>query len=116
MAEIRGAEEPDTIVVVGAHYDSRSTMSTSPTQRAPGADDNGSGSSALLEFARIIQESGVVFRHTLRLCLFTGEEQGLVGSRALAARYAEAGEDVIGMFNTDMIGYKPPVRVDNLLD
>ena len=64
-------EDPDTIIVVGAHYDSRGTQNSSPTQRAPGADDNGSGSAALLEFARVIQESGTRFRHTLRLCLFT---------------------------------------------
>lgn len=108
VAEFRGLEDPDAIVVVGAHFDSRSTMNSSPTQRAPGADDNGSGSAAVLELARIIQESGATFRHTLRLCLFTGEEQGLIGSRALASRYAGAGENIIGMFNTDMIGYKPP--------
>ena len=71
VAELPGLEDPDTIIVVGAHYDSRGTQNSSPTQRAPGADDNGSGSAALLEFARVIQESGTRFRHTLRLCLFT---------------------------------------------
>jgi Zn-dependent M28 family amino/carboxypeptidase len=63
-----------------------------------GADDNGSGSASVLEFARVISESGATFAHTLRLCLFTGEEQGLIGSRALAAQYANEGLDVIAMF------------------
>lgn len=108
VAELRGVSDPSKIVVVGAHYDSRSTERTSPTQRAPGADDNGSGSAAIVEFARVISESGTKFEHTLRLCLFTGEEQGLVGSRALATRWAAENADIIAMFNADMIGYKQP--------
>eukprot|EP01065_Artemidia_motanka_P007995 TRINITY_DN139_c0_g2_i5.p2 TRINITY_DN139_c0_g2~~TRINITY_DN139_c0_g2_i5.p2 ORF type:complete len:445 (+),score=189.26 TRINITY_DN139_c0_g2_i5:57-1391(+) len=108
VAELKGTVEPEKIVVVGAHYDSRGTQSTSPTQRAPGADDNGSGSAAMLEFARIISESGARFKHTLQLMLFTGEEQGLIGSRAIAREYASAGVNVIAMFNADMIGYKRP--------
>eukprot|EP01043_Picozoa_sp_COSAG02_P054699 COSAG02_NODE_6233_length_3709_cov_65.198892_4_plen_346_part_00 len=107
IATRRGTEEPDEIVVVGAHFDSRGTMSTSPTQRAPGADDNASGSASVLEFARVIAETGASFRKTLKLCLFTGEEQGLIGSRALASQYAEDGENIIAMFNADMIGYAP---------
>jgi Zn-dependent M28 family amino/carboxypeptidase len=61
----------------------------------------------VLELARVIHETGATFRHTLKLCLFTGEEQGLVGSRALASQYAEEGVDVVAMFNADMIGYAP---------
>lgn len=106
-ATLRGTESPDTIVVVGAHFDSRGTQSTSPTQRAPGADDNGSGSASVLEFARVIHATGATFKHTLKLMLFTGEEQGLIGSRAIAAQMAEDGENVIAMFNADMIGYAP---------
>ena len=108
IAELRGTETPERVVVVGAHYDSRGTQSASPTQRAPGADDNGSGSAALIELARIISESGTRFRHTLRLCLFTGEEPGLIGSRALASQYAAEGQEIIAMFNADMIGWKRP--------
>jgi len=107
VATLRGTVAPDSVVVVGAHYDSRGTQNSSPTQRAPGADDNGSGSASVLELARVIHETGATFRHTLKLCLFTGEEQGLVGSRALASQYAEEGVDVVAMFNADMIGYAP---------
>lgn len=105
IARLPGTENPDDVIVMGAHFDSRGTQSTSPSQRAPGADDNGTGSAVLLEFARIISESGVRFKNTLDLALFTGEEQGLIGSRAMARRYKDTGVNVIGMFNSDMIGY-----------
>jgi Zn-dependent M28 family amino/carboxypeptidase len=114
VAEFKGTGNSDKIIVVGAHFDSRSTDSRSVTQRAPGADDNGSGSAALIEFARIIHESGATFQHTLRLALFTGEEQGLLGSRALAREWATKGENVIAMFNADMIGYRQPGTTSTL--
>jgi len=108
IAELKGQVEPDTIIVVGAHYDSRSTNSQSTTQRAPGADDNGSGTANLLELARIIFESKLKFHNTIRLCSFAGEEQGLVGSRAYAKKLADDSENIIAMFNGDMLGYKLP--------
>jgi hypothetical protein len=106
VAEITGTDYPDEIIVIGAHYDSRSTNSGSTTQRAPGADDNASGTSTLLEFATIISEQGLSFRRTLRLVCFSGEEQGLIGSRAYARELADAGENVVAMFNGDMLGWK----------
>jgi Zn-dependent M28 family amino/carboxypeptidase len=108
IAEIRGTRYPDQIVCVGAHYDSRSTNSNSPDLRAPGADDNASGSSNLLEFATVIAEQNVRFEKTLRLLSFSGEEQGLLGSRAYARHLASIGENVIAMFNGDMLGWKLP--------
>jgi len=107
VAELVGEVEPEKVVVYGAHLDS-TARGQSATGRSPGADDNGSGSSALLEFAKIVGLMGLRFKHTLRLCLFTGEEQGLVGSRALARRWRSEGVNVIAMFNTDMIGYRQP--------
>eukprot|EP00756_Hemistasia_phaeocysticola_P031682 Hpha_TRINITY_DN16367_c1_g9::TRINITY_DN16367_c1_g9_i1::g.62892::m.62892 len=107
IAEFAG-RDPDRIIVTGAHYDSRSTDNTSPTQRAPGADDNASGTSALLEIARIISKLGVTLDHTLRLIAFSGEEQGLLGSRALAQKWADEGVNVVTMFNADMLGYQIP--------
>jgi hypothetical protein len=93
-------------VVAGAHLDSRSEDNQSETDRAPGADDNGTGSAAILEVARLInQTTAVTHKRGLRLCLFTGEEQGLVGSRAIASKWAEEGEDIYAMANADMLGY-----------
>lgn len=108
VAELNGKTHPEQIVVIGAHYDSRSTNSYDVTQRAPGADDNGSGTMNLLELARIIGENGLTFDYTIRLCSFSGEEQGLLGSRAMAKQWAADGVDVVAMFNGDMLGWKLP--------
>jgi len=103
VAELRGTVNPERVVVIGAHLDSTAGYFAS---KAPGADDNGSGSAVLLELARIIGEGGASFKNTLRLCLFTGEEQGLLGSRALAQRWKQEGVDIIAMLNADMVGYR----------
>jgi len=108
VAELVGTTQPDEIVVLGAHLDSTAGWSSSPSTRSPGSDDNGSGSSSVLEFAKIIAQSSTSFKHTLRLCLFTGEEQGLIGSRALARRWSDEGVNIIAMVNVDMMGYRPP--------
>ena len=55
--------------------------------RAPGADDDGSGTTAILAIARAIGKSGILFKSNVELCLFSGEEQGLLGSRAYARQY-----------------------------
>jgi len=104
VAELPGTESPERIVVIGAHLDSINQMPFSST--APGADDNGSGSAAILELARIIGMGGAKFKNTLRLVLFTGEEQGLLGSKAIARRWKQEGTDIICMLNADMLGYK----------
>src|SRR2546427_13213982 len=78
VAEIRGTDHPGQVVIVGAHLDS--------WDLGTGTTDNGTGSMATLEAARIIAQSGLKPRRTIRFILFTGEEQGLLGSR----KYAEA--------------------------
>ena len=78
VAEIGGTEHPGQVVIVGAHLDS--------WDLGTGASDNGTGSMATLEAARIIMRSGLKPKRTIRFILFTGEEQGLIGSR----KYAEA--------------------------
>lgn len=80
IAEIPGTDLKDEIVMFGAHFDSWHT--------GTGATDNGAGSTVMMEAARIlletIKESGIKPRRTLRLALWTGEEQGLLGSRGYA--------------------------------
>jgi hypothetical protein len=78
IAEIPGTELPGEVVIVGAHLDS--------WDLGTGASDNGTGSMATLEAARIIARSGLKPKRTIRFILFTGEEEGLIGSR----KYAEA--------------------------
>jgi hypothetical protein len=91
IAEIPGTDLADEYVMFGAHFDSWHT--------ATGATDNGAGSAVMLEVARIlkktIEESGVKPRRTLRLALWTGEEQGLFGSRAYVREHF-AKTDVYG--------------------
>jgi Zn-dependent M28 family amino/carboxypeptidase len=84
VAEIPGAEKPDEIVIVGAHLDS--------WDLGTGATDNGTGSMAVLEAARALQKLGVKPKRTIRFVLFTGEEQGLNGSR----KYVEAHKAELG--------------------
>jgi len=78
VAEIRGTQKSDEVVILGAHLDS--------WDLGTGATDNGTGSMAVLEAARALQKLGVKPKRTIRFVLFTGEEQGLNGSKA----YVEA--------------------------
>jgi carboxypeptidase Q len=83
LAEIPGTDLKDEVVMFGAHFDSWHT--------GTGATDNGAGSSVMLEVARIlletIKETGQRPRRTLRLALWTGEEQGLLGSRGYVGKH-----------------------------
>jgi len=76
VAEIRGSEKPDEVVILGAHLDSWD-LST-------GGTDNATGSIAVLEAARILKASGVKPKRTIRFVLFSGEEEGLLGSQSYA--------------------------------
>jgi Zn-dependent M28 family amino/carboxypeptidase len=83
IAEIPGTDLKEEVVMFGAHFDS--------WHSATGATDNAAGSSVMIEAARIlletIKESGIPPRRTLRLALWTGEEQGLLGSRAYVNKH-----------------------------
>ena len=78
VAEIRGMEHPGEVVIVGAHLDS--------WDLGTGTTDNGTGAMCTLEAARVIAQSGLKPKRTIRFMLFTGEEEGLIGSH----KYAEA--------------------------
>jgi Iap family predicted aminopeptidase len=73
VGEITGSEKPDEVVVLGAHIDS--------WDLAQGTTDNGTGTCVVLEAARILSKCGVKPKRTIRFILFSGEEQGLYGSR-----------------------------------
>jgi carboxypeptidase Q len=91
IAEIRGSEKPEEIVVLGAHLDS--------WDLGTGATDNGTGSMVVLEAARALQKSGLKPKRTIRFALFSGEEQGLNGSRA----YVEAHRDEMPRISAALI-------------
>jgi hypothetical protein len=102
VAEKTGEAFPDDVYIICSHYDSTSPASTRLTQ-APGADDNASGTAAVLEAARVL----AVFPldYTVRFVAFSAEEWGLYGSRAYAAAARAAGQAIRGVLNLDMIGY-----------
>jgi hypothetical protein len=81
VGEIKGSEKPDELVIVGAHLDS--------WDLGQGTLDNGTGSMVVLETARILAGCGIVPKRTIRFVLFTGEEQGLHGSRAYIAQHKD---------------------------
>jgi Zn-dependent M28 family amino/carboxypeptidase len=90
-------------VMISAHYDSRMEDINNSTARAPGADDNASGVSALLEVARIL--SNVNLNHNIIFVLFPGEEQGKLGSTYYADYIDKTDVDLDLLINLDMIGF-----------
>lgn len=94
-ATLEGNKKSDGVVIACAHYDS--------IPISPGADDDGSGVSSILTIAKII--SNYTFNCTIKLVLFSGEEQGHLGSSVYAQEAYEAGENIIAVINLDGIGY-----------
>jgi hypothetical protein len=89
-------------IVVGGHFDSNS----SDLLRAPGADDNASGTAAVIEMARAITASGYAPRSTVRFVAFAAEEVGLCGGWDYAGKAKTAKRDIRAMLNFDMIGHR----------
>ena len=87
-----GLDDPDTVVVVGAHFDSVNN---------PGADDNATGTALVMEVARVLSAHRSPV--TIRYVLFDREEQGLVGSSAFVADHA--GENIVLACIADMVGH-----------
>jgi carboxypeptidase Q len=85
IAEIPGTDLADEVVILGAHFDSH--------PYATGATDNATGSSAMMEAARVIKRLGLRPRRTIRVALWGGEEQGLLGSRAYVAQHFGSAAD-----------------------
>jgi acetylornithine deacetylase/succinyl-diaminopimelate desuccinylase-like protein len=83
----RGTERPNDVVIITGHIDSRVSDPMNATSDAPGANDDGSGSAAVLEAARILSQHK--FPGTIVYSLDSGEEQGLNGAKVIA-NYAKA--------------------------
>ena len=99
VAEIPGSDLANEIVLVGGHLDC--------WDLATGATDNGLGSFSILDMARCMKACGIQPRRTIRFVLFMGEEQGLLGSKALVEQYRASGElgRIRCMVNMDMTGH-----------
>ncbi|OGR71851.1 MAG: hypothetical protein A2089_09005 [Elusimicrobia bacterium GWD2_63_28] len=100
---LRGATEPDNVVVIGGHID---CVAGYGDTLAPGADDNASGASVTQEVARALIEGGYRPAKTIKFIGFAAEEAGLRGSADIAAAFRKDGVKVEGMLNLDMVNYK----------
>ena len=103
IATLPGTYTPDKINIVGGHHDSYS--SGDPMVFAPGADDNASGTSAVLEIARVLMETNYQPESTIRFITFAAEEYGLWGSKDYALKAYNSGMDINIMINHDMISH-----------
>lgn len=105
VAEKAGTIFPERVFMITSHFDD-----VPVTPPAPGADDNASGTAAVMLAASILSKHE--FGCTLRFANFNAEEYGLIGSKDYARRTYCAGEDLLGVLNLDMIAwnslYSPP--------
>jgi Zn-dependent M28 family amino/carboxypeptidase len=86
VAEIPGTDKADELVMLGAHFDSWHT--------GTGATDNAAGSAVMMEAIRILKATGLKMRRTVRLGLWTGEEEGILGSRAYVTQHFADRQDM----------------------
>ncbi|MBI4422921.1 MAG: M20/M25/M40 family metallo-hydrolase [Elusimicrobia bacterium] len=108
IVRIKGRARPQELVILGSHIDSTAR------DRAPGADDNASGTATNLEAFRSIMEQGLFFDRTIEIHGYAAEEAGLLGSKDIARRYAQAKAKVIAMVQFDMDLYKKPGTPDKV--
>jgi len=95
VATLPGIHSASTTVLICAHYDSLAI--------SPGAEDDGSGVAAVLMIADIMRHYS--FNTTVKFILFSGEEQGLLGSRSYAKNASATNDNIIGVLALDKIGY-----------
>lgn len=112
IATIPGMINPEKEIIIGAHYDSRSNNDLN----APGADDNASGTAAVIEMARVMMKAGYKPNVTVRFAAFAAEEAGMVGSDHYAAQAADDERHIILMQNYDMIGHRLSSQTDRNVD
>ena len=98
----RGTASPERFVVMSGHFDSRVNAGLDDTTVAPGANDDGSGTVAVLEAARVL--SKYRFPATIVYTTVAGEEQGLTGARFLAEQAKRDAWNVVGVLNNDIVG------------
>lgn len=98
----RGTEFPNRVVIITGHIDSRVTDPMNASADAPGANDDGSGTAAVIEAARVLSRHR--FPGTIVYAALSAEEQGLVGGRILADYARAQGWEVVANLNNDIIG------------
>lgn len=102
VAILRGTTDPNRVIIIQGHLDSRVTDVMNATSDAPGANDDASGVAAVMESARILSKQK--FGATLVFAALSGEEQGLLGGRILAEYAKKQGWEVLAVLNNDIVG------------
>jgi hypothetical protein len=103
IATLKGTNpNDDRIFVISGHMDSRNKDVMDADGIAPGANDDGSGTAAVIELARILAKKE--FSATILFVAFTGEEEGLKGATYLADKAKEMGWNIAGVLNNDIMG------------
>jgi Zn-dependent M28 family amino/carboxypeptidase len=102
VAVQRGATDPGRYLVMSGHYDSRVSDVMNAADSAPGANDDGSGTVAVLEAARVLSRHR--FHATIVYAALAGEEQGLNGGQTLARLARNQGWRIAGVLNNDIVG------------
>ncbi|KAG8700505.1 hypothetical protein FRC08_004659 [Ceratobasidium sp. 394] len=102
--EAKSGNASAPVVILGAHLDSTSQF---PAFRAPGADDDASGLSAVMAIMRILKANNYQGSYAIEAHAYAGEEGGLLGSDVVAAAYKKQGKEIRGMLELEMIGYQP---------
>ncbi|HEY5464003.1 MAG TPA: M28 family metallopeptidase [Hanamia sp.] len=103
VATLKGTDANDNrIFIISGHLDTRRTDIMDRTDDAPGANDDGSGTAAVMECARIMSRHA--FSATVIFVAVSGEEQGLLGSTFMANKAKQENRNIEGVFNNDIIG------------
>ena len=102
VATLKGTTNPERVYVVSGHYDSMCSSPTDAKCDAPGANDDASGSAAVIEMARVMSKRK--YDATIVFMTVAGEEQGLLGATYFAQQAVEKKMDIEAMFTNDIIG------------
>ncbi|CAN5599368.1 M20/M25/M40 family metallo-hydrolase [soil metagenome] len=102
IATLKGTTNPERVYVVSGHYDSMCTSPIDAKCDAPGANDDASGTAAVIELARVMSKRN--FDATIVFMAVPGEEQGLLGASYFAEQAKQKAMDIEGMFTNDIIG------------
>ncbi len=119
ITSLQGSVYPDSVCIIGAHYDDILTTGD-PFTVAPGANDNASGVAALFEIARVMKKENYSPANTIEFIAFGAEELGLLGSFSYSNNAKLNQKKIKLMLNNDMIGYQPSMNkaewVVNIID
>ncbi len=102
VATLKGTSDPDRIYIVSGHYDSMCTSPTDGECDAPGANDDASGTAAVVELARVMSKRK--FDATIIFMAVAGEEQGLLGAAYFAEQAKQKGMNIEAMITNDIVG------------